>query len=133
MTLPSGRLVFGLGDAVVTNDPITGQGSNNATKACAVYLDAIVAHGDGAFTADWMHRTFERFWEYGEAVVEWTNSMLLPPAPHLLKLLKAAEDAPALASAIANGFNHPPAFFPWWRDDVACDAFIAAKAARAAA
>lgn len=45
LTLPSGRLVFGLGDAVATNDPITGQGSNNATKAAKVYLDAIVAHG----------------------------------------------------------------------------------------
>ena len=37
MTLPSGKLVFGLGDAVVVNDPVTGQGSNNATKAAKVY------------------------------------------------------------------------------------------------
>jgi len=133
LTLPSGRPVFGLGDAVVTNDPITGQGSNNATKACAVYLRAILEHGDRAFTADWMQRTFERFWDYAGAVVEWTNSMLMPPAPHLLKLLQAADGSPALASAIANGFNHPPAFFPWWADEVACEAFIAAKAARAAA
>ena len=43
MTLPSGKLVFGLGDAVVVNDPVTGQGSNNATKAAKVYLDAILA------------------------------------------------------------------------------------------
>lgn len=43
LTLPSGRLVFGLGDAVATNDPITGQGANNATKAAKVYLDAILA------------------------------------------------------------------------------------------
>jgi hypothetical protein len=133
MTLPSGRLVFGLGDAVVTNDPITGQGSNNATKACAVYLEAILARGDQPFTADWMQQTFERFWDYASAVVDWTNSMLLPPPPHLLRLLQAAGDAPALASAVANGFNHPPNFFPWWTDATACEAFIAAKSTRAAA
>jgi hypothetical protein len=133
LTLPSGRLVFGLGDAVVTNDPITGQGSNNATKACAVYLDAILAHGDATFTAEWMQRTFERFWDYAGAVVEWTNSMLLPPAPHLLKLLQAADHTPAIASTIANGFNHPPSLYPWWGDATACEAFIAAQPARAAA
>ncbi len=31
-TLPSGARVLGLGDAVVLNDPITGQGSNNAAR-----------------------------------------------------------------------------------------------------
>lgn len=133
MTLPSGRLVLGLGDAVVTNDPITGQGSNNATKACAVYLEAILARGDQPFTAEWMRQTFERFWDYASAVVDWTNSMLLPPPPHLLRLLQAAGDAPALASAVANGFNHPPNFFPWWTDATACAAFIADKSTRAAA
>src|SRR5690606_17159755 len=52
--LPSGRLVLGMGDAVVVNDPITGQGSNNATKCFKVYHDAIVAHGDAPFDAAWM-------------------------------------------------------------------------------
>ena len=39
----------------------------------------------------------------------------------------------ALASAIANGFNHPPSFFPWWTDAAACEAFIAEKSTRVAA
>jgi len=108
-------------------------GLDNATKACAVYLDAILAHGDGEFTAQWMQQTFERFWDYASAVVDWTNSMLLPPPPHLLQLLQAAGDAPELAHAVANGFNHPPSFFPWWSDPAACEAFIAAKSPRAAA
>ena len=98
-----------------------------------VYLDAILAHGDGEFTAQWMQQTFERFWDYASAVVDWTNSMLLPPPPHLLQLLQAAGDAPDLAHAVANGFNHPPSFFPWWSDPAACEAFIAAKSPRAAA
>jgi hypothetical protein len=124
MTLPSGNLVFGLGDAVLLNDPITGQGSGNATKAAKIYLNAIVAHGTQAYTRDWMEQTFERFWDYAQHVAGWTNSLLAPPAPHVLGLLGAAGQCPSLASAIANGFDDPPALFPWWRDEQACTLFI---------
>ncbi|MDC9604746.1 styrene monooxygenase/indole monooxygenase family protein [Xenorhabdus griffiniae] len=124
LTLPSGRQVFGLGDAVVTNDPLTGQGSNNATKACKVYYEAILAHGDKPFTAEWMNNTFEQFWQYGHYVVEWTNSLLIPPKPHVLELLGAAQRLPTLASTIANAFNHPPVLFPWWEDANACEEYI---------
>ena len=115
MTLPSGKLVFGLGDAVVVNDPVTGQGSNNATKAAKVYLDAILAHGDAPYTRAWMEQTFERYWDYAKWVVQWTNSLLLPPPPHILQVLGRAAVA-GLAGLIANGFNHPPSYFPWWSD-----------------
>lgn len=127
LTLPSGKLVLGLGDAVVVNDPITGQGANNATKAAKVYLDAILAHGEQAFTRDWMEQTFENFWRYAQQVVTWTNSMLTPPPPHILQLLGAAGQSAPLASAIANGFDHPPRFFPWWTEPAACEEFIKAK------
>ncbi|WP_340620260.1 styrene monooxygenase/indole monooxygenase family protein [Xenorhabdus siamensis] len=124
LTLPSGRQVFGLGDAVVTNDPLTGQGSNNATKACKVYYEAILTRGDKPFTAEWMNDTFEQSWKYSQYVVEWTNSLLIPPKPHILNLLGAAQRLPALASTIANAFNHPPVLFPWWRDSDACEAYV---------
>jgi len=48
--------------------------------------------------------------------VKWTNSLLVPPAPHILQLMGAASQIPALARKIANGFNHPPAYSPWWFD-----------------
>ena len=44
--LPSGRLAFGVGDAVVTNDPLTGQGSNTACKAAKHYLTRILDRGN---------------------------------------------------------------------------------------
>lgn len=115
-TLPSGKLVFGLGDAVCVNDPITGQGANNAAKAAKVYLDAIVEHGELPYTRAWMEQTFARFWEYGQHVANWTNSLLTPPPPHVLALLAEAGNSPSLAGAIANGFDHPPSLFPWWAD-----------------
>jgi hypothetical protein len=69
--------------------------------------------------------------------VTWTNTLLCPPPPHILNLLGAAGQCPPLASAIANGFNNPPDFFPWWTDPAACEQFIAARmdvsATRAAA
>lgn len=124
MTLPSGRLVFGMADAVVVNDPITGQGSNNAAKCCQGYLDAIVAHGERPFDAAWMEATFARYWQYAGDVVTWTNSLLAPPPPHILAVLGAAGQSPALASRIANGFDNPPDYFPWWMDPQACQAVI---------
>jgi hypothetical protein len=114
--LPSGRTLFGMGDVVVLNDPITGQGANNASKCADRYLDAIMARGDEPFDEEWMRDTFEGYWEYARWVTRWTNDLLVPPQPHVVELLGAASQLPALASRIVNGFNHPPNFFPWWDD-----------------
>jgi flavin-dependent dehydrogenase len=114
--LPSGRLAFGMGDVVATNDPITGQGSNTASKCAAVYMKRILERGDKPFDAAWMQETFSQFWNYAKWVTRWTNSLLPPPAPHVLQLMGAASQIPALASKIANGFNNPPDYNPWWFD-----------------
>ena len=115
MTLPSGKLVFGLGDAVVVNDPVTGQGSNNATKAAKVYLDAILAHGDAPYTRAWMEQTFERYWDYAKWVVQWTNSLLLPPPPHILQVLGAAQHRRA-GRPHRQRLQSSAQLLPWWSD-----------------
>jgi hypothetical protein len=114
--LPSGRLALGMADVVVLNDPITGQGSNTASKAANIYMNRILEYGNKPFDAAWMQQTFDSFWNYGQWVVKWTNSMLTPPPPHILQLMGAASQSPALASKIANGFNNPPHYNPWWFD-----------------
>ncbi|MFN3293692.1 MAG: styrene monooxygenase/indole monooxygenase family protein [Gemmobacter sp.] len=124
-TLPSGRKVLGLGDAVCLNDPITGQGSNNASKAAAIYLDAILAHGDRPYDAAFMQATFERFWDYAQWVVRWTNMLLLPPPPFVLEIMGTACAAPALAHRMANAFDDPRDFFPWFADPEAAGAYLA--------
>lgn len=43
--LPSGRTVLGMADAIVLNDPITGQGSNNTSKGANVYMTCILEQG----------------------------------------------------------------------------------------
>lgn len=115
-TLPNGSKVFGIADVLVVNDPVTGQGSNNASKCSKVYLDAIIAHGDKPYTEEWMNETFELYWDYAKTVTNWTNSMLLPPKPHVLNLLVAASQSQPLADLIANNFSDPSQFTPWWFD-----------------
>ncbi|MND88666.1 Styrene monooxygenase StyA [compost metagenome] len=132
LELPSGRRVFGMADALVVNDPITGQGSNNAAKCTRIYLDSILAHGDQPFTDAWMRETFERYWSYAQHVVRWTNTMLVPPAPHMLDLLAAASQSRPLASAIANGFDDPRSFAPWWFDADQCAGMIRDHSSKAA-
>ncbi|SEJ81240.1 hypothetical protein SAMN05216201_11937 [Pseudomonas linyingensis] len=132
LELPSGRRVFGMADALVVNDPITGQGSNNAAKCTRIYLDSILAHGDQPFTDAWMRETFERYWSYAQHVVRWTNTMLVPPAPHMLDLLASASQSRPLASAIANGFDDPRSFAPWWFDADQCAGMIRDHSSKAA-
>jgi len=112
--LASGRVALGMADVVVLNDPITGQGSNTASKAAKVYMNRILEHGNKPFDAKWMRQTFDSFWSYAQWVVKWTNTLLTPPPPHILQLMGAASQSPALAGKIANGFNNPPDYSPWW-------------------
>lgn len=126
--LPSGRKVLGMADAVVLNDPITGQGSNNAARCAEIYLQCILEHGEGAADAEWMQQTFDRYWSgYAQWVTEWTNLMLKPP-PHILKILDCAGKMPAIASAFANGFDDPRTFFPWFVDSAEAEKFIEKEA-----
>jgi hypothetical protein len=122
--LPSGAAVLGMADTVCLNDPITGQGSNNASKSAAIYLDAIVSRESGPFDDEWMQQTFDAYWDYAQWVTHWTNSLLLPPTENMQKLLGAAQTRPELASRIVNGFSDPTTFFPWWDDPQAADRLI---------
>src|SRR4051794_25267583 len=112
--LPSGALVLGLADAVVLNDPITGQGSNNASKAAASYLESIRDQGGGPFDRDFMERAFERYWDYVQYVTTWTNALLGPPPQHVLELLMAGNEHQEIASRFVNGFNDPRDYFEWF-------------------
>ena len=123
--LPSGGLVLGLADAVVLNDPITGQGSNNASKAAACYLASIRANPEGPFDRAWMQRTFDAYWEYAQYVTTWTNAMLGPPPPHVLELLVAGNEQQAVAHRFANGFDNPPDFFEWFMEPDKARSYLA--------
>lgn len=122
--LPSGNVVFGMADVVVANDPITGQGSNNATHCAEMYLQDMLAH-DGPYDRAWMERTFERYWNYAQHVTNWTNAMLQPPPPHVLEIIGAASQNPVVAKRFVNGFADPTDFQHWFMDPDKAAAFLA--------
>ena len=130
--LPSGATVLGMADVVVLNDPLTSQGSNNATKSASFYLEAINAH-EGDFDADWMQRTFDNFWRgWAQWATEWTNAWLQPAAAHQRAVVDAAGRARAVAQQIAAGFDDARLFSPWWFDaDETADFLARQKAADA--
>jgi len=123
--LPSGALVLGMADAVVLNDPIAGQGSNNAAKGARTYLNCILQNDNKPFDHTWMQQTFNRYWDYAQWATGFTNGFLMPPPPHVIKILGAAQASARIGRAFANGFNDPRTFFPWFADPVEADRFIA--------
>ncbi|WP_232665197.1 styrene monooxygenase/indole monooxygenase family protein [Pseudonocardia sp. TRM90224] len=123
--LPSGGRVLGMADVVVANDPITGQGSNNAAKCAAVYLDRIVKRGEEPFDPEWMEATFEQYWEYAQHVTDWTNAMLQPPPEHVLKILGTAQVNQTVARRLVNGFSDPSDFRHWFMDPGKTEAYLA--------
>jgi 2-polyprenyl-6-methoxyphenol hydroxylase-like FAD-dependent oxidoreductase len=126
--LPSGGLVLGVADVVVANDPITGQGSNSAAKCAASYLDSITEHGDKLFDREWMQSTFDRYWDDAQHVTKWTNALLGPPPEHVLGLIGAAGQIPAVANRFANGFDDPADFEQYFFEPARTAAYLAEAA-----
>ncbi|MFK0262446.1 styrene monooxygenase/indole monooxygenase family protein [Streptomyces angustmyceticus] len=122
--LPSGGLVLGVADVVVANDPITGQGSNSASKCAASYLASIVEHGDRPFDAEWMQTAFDRYWSTAQHVTKWTNAMLAPPPEHILNLIGAAGQLQPVADRFANGFNDPSDFENFFYEPEKTNAYL---------
>lgn len=122
--LPSGGLVLGVADAVVVNDPVTGQGANSAAKCAACYLDAILEHGEQPFDAAWMRTAFDRYWATVRHATKWTNAMLAPPPGHVRRLIGAAGGLQPIADRFANGFNDPSDFEHYFFDPAKTAAYL---------
>ncbi|MEE1927605.1 styrene monooxygenase/indole monooxygenase family protein [Streptomyces sp. TRM 70351] len=123
--LPGGGAVLGVADVVVANDPVTGQGSNSASKCAAAYLAAIVERGDQPFDEAWMQSAFDRYWNTAQHVTKWTNAMLAPPPEHVLKLIGAGGGLQPVADRFANGFNDPADFEEWFYEPEKAEAYLA--------
>lgn len=139
--LPSGRVVTGAGDTLMTLDPISAQGANNGNKMVRNLVERVVAHGDRPFDAQWMTDTFERFYaQHGRATYAFTNAMLSPPSPAVRDLMFSQygsdgrfdnESGPQqLANLFAEMANDPGALFPIMEDRRKMHAYIEQKTGR---
>jgi hypothetical protein len=126
--LPSGGLVLGVADVIVANDPLTGQGSNNASRCATSYLASILDHGDRPFDRAWMRSAFERYWDSARHVTRWTNLLLGPPPQHVLDIMAAAGRIPAVARRFVNGFDDPSDFGDYFFEPDRTAAYLAAAA-----
>jgi 2-polyprenyl-6-methoxyphenol hydroxylase-like FAD-dependent oxidoreductase len=104
--LPNGRVAIALGDAHSVVDPVVGQGANSAS-----YSDwelGTVISEDPNFDERVAQKAAARHANRVRAISDWTNLMIaLPPAPHLLQLLGAMSQNPAVADEFTDNFNQP--------------------------
>ncbi|NER30524.1 MAG: oxygenase [Symploca sp. SIO1C4] len=124
--LPDGARVMGIGDAVILNDPIAGQGANNATKMAHLVVQRIIDHGNRRFDESWMQAVFDEFWEYCQYANALADCLLTPPA-HLQELVVAMAQNPEVARDYINGVNHPPSLFPWFFEPEETKKYLAQK------
>ncbi|GAA0430750.1 styrene monooxygenase/indole monooxygenase family protein [Streptomyces luteireticuli] len=118
--------VLGMADAVVLNDPVTGQGSNNAAHCADHYLRAVLDRGDEPFDRAWMHAAFAPWWERARHTVAFTNTVLRPLPPHVRAVLTAAAGRPDIAHRYVNGFPDPAGYRDWLLDADRAEAYLAA-------
>jgi Styrene monooxygenase A putative substrate binding domain len=123
--LPSGRPVLGIGDAVVLNDPLVGQGANNAAKGATAVAAAIDARRQGPLAdEDWLRVVGDEYWGAVAAATHFTNTMLSPPA-HVGALFEAGARSPAVADGLANATNDPRTLAPYLGSEEGIAEFVA--------
>ena len=124
-----GSYVFGIGDVVVVNDPISGQGANNAAHAAGMYLKAILDRGDAPFTPQWMQQTFDAYWAHAQHSVMLTEMMLEPLPAHAQQVLGAAAQFQEIADKFAEVFPNPATIHDFLVDPAKAAAYVESVAA----
>ena len=129
--LPSGRLVTGVGDALVLNDPIAAQGANHAARSAHHLAGRIVERGDEPFDAEWMESCFEEYWEQEASyMTRFSNLFLEPITPPAKEVLLAASRVPAIADEFFEAFSAPQNLWPWIEDLHLARRFVAERTGR---
>ncbi|MFL1427509.1 MULTISPECIES: styrene monooxygenase/indole monooxygenase family protein [unclassified Nocardiopsis] len=145
--LPSGGVVLGMADVVVSaDDPIAAQ-ANTVSVACANhYLSRILGHGGNEFTESWMEETFTGVWE-GSPTAEYPlagmgqaasglgqvlDRIWSPDAPvHLTQVLGAAVAHQPVADRFIGDLDDPRRYAAWLYDSGAARAFLSQVTATA--
>jgi hypothetical protein len=125
-----GSYVLGLADVVVVNDPISGQGANNASISASMYLKAILDRGDKPFTPEWMQQVFDTYWAHAQNSIILTGLFLEPLPPHGVDILVAASQYPQVAKDVVDWYPFPGTLHDYAVDPQRTADYLAAVAAR---
>jgi 2-polyprenyl-6-methoxyphenol hydroxylase-like FAD-dependent oxidoreductase len=108
--LADGASALAIGDAWITNDPLTAQGANLGSHTAFALAD-LIASATGPFDAEFCRDASARLWDHARHVVEWSNAFLAPPPPHVLELFGRAAEDKRVADAFVSGFHDPVAMW----------------------
>ena len=103
--LGSGRFAMALGDTHILNDPILGQGANNASLAAWKLGEAIC--GAETFDERFCQMIEQQIWASVGPVTAWNNAMLQPPPQHMLEFLVAATMHQPVADTFVRYLSRP--------------------------
>jgi 2-polyprenyl-6-methoxyphenol hydroxylase-like FAD-dependent oxidoreductase len=119
-----GSHVLGMADVVVVNDPVSGQGANNASHSAAIYGKAIRDRGDQPFDQEWMQATFDTYWAHAKNSIALTEMLLDPLPEHIVGALGAASQYPAIAKRAIDLFPYPGTIHDWLLDPAKAAAYL---------
>jgi 2-polyprenyl-6-methoxyphenol hydroxylase-like FAD-dependent oxidoreductase len=126
-TLPSGKVVMAIGDLLILNDPLMAQGLNGASKMARYLGEKIAESENEAFTAGWINRVFDGYWQTAQYNNLLTAAMLGEPALHQQQLLFAASQNAPIAEALVNGIGNAYTMWPWFGDAAEAGKFMREK------
>ncbi|MGW1838308.1 styrene monooxygenase/indole monooxygenase family protein [Streptomyces sp. NPDC002067] len=109
--LDGGGHALAIGDAWITNDPLTAQGANLGSKLAFQLADELRDHR-GAYDGEFCRAVSERMWATARPVVDWTNLFIGTPQPQVAALLTAAAGDQRVADAFVANLDRPDAM---WR------------------
>ncbi|AXB44764.1 styrene monooxygenase/indole monooxygenase family protein [Amycolatopsis albispora] len=121
--LGDGTCALAIGDAWITNDPLTAQGANLGSHT-AFTLAELIASANGPLDAGFCRAASARLWEHARHVVEWSNAFLAPPPPHVVELFGRAAEDKRIADAFVSGFHDPVAMWAVLSSPEGVDAFV---------
>jgi hypothetical protein len=124
-----GSYVFGIADVLVVNDPISGQGANNASHSAGMYAKAILERGSQPFTPEWMQETFDTYWAHAQNSIILTELFLEPLPPHGVDILVAASQYPEVAKRVADWYPFPATLHDFALDPQQTAAYLQSVAA----
>ncbi|MCX5403906.1 hypothetical protein OHA37_08410 [Streptomyces sp. NBC_00335] len=121
--LADGTCALAIGDAWITNDPLTAQGANLGSHT-AFALAELIASAAGPFDAAFCADASARLWDHARHVVEWSNAFLMPPPPHVQQLFGRAAGDKRIADAFVGGFHDPVAMWAVLSTPDGVDSFL---------
>ncbi|RDI68237.1 styrene monooxygenase/indole monooxygenase family protein [Nocardia pseudobrasiliensis] len=122
--LPDGKCAIAIGDAWITNDPLTAQGANLGSHT-AFELADLIARTSDRYDERFCRAASEQLWVHARNVVEWSAAFLGPPPAHTVGLFEKAAEDKRIAEAFVNNFNDPVAQWRTLSSPMGTESFLA--------